>query len=95
MDKLLIEACVSALEDDAKHMSEDKRMAFIALLPMLSKIYRDDAKVRGVMVLCDEEGQTIVRMNANEFEAQGMLHGAIPFHEELMKAEAPDHRRMN
>jgi hypothetical protein len=95
VNKNLIEACCAALEEDAKHMDEDHREAFIALLPLLSKIYRDDAKVRGVMVLADEEGQTIVRMNANEFEAQGLLHSAIPFHDELMKAEAPDHRRMN
>lgn len=95
MNPQLIDACVQALEDDAKHMSEDKREAFVALLPLLSKIYRNDSKVRGVMVLADEEGQTIVRMNADEFEANGLLHSAIPFHEALMKADESDLRRMN
>ena len=95
MNSKLIEDCVNALEDDAKYMSMDKRDAFVAMLPMLSKLYRDDATVKGVLVLADEEGQTLVRINATEYEAHGLLHNALPFHDELMRAAQPDHGRMN
>lgn len=89
MNTELMDACVASLEEDAAAMSQDRRDAFVALLPLLSKLYRDDATMRAVLVMADEEGQTIVRINANEYEANGLLHNALPFHEELLKASVP------
>lgn len=95
MNQKLLDECTRALEEDIKYMGEEQRSAFLTLLPLLSKLYRNDSKVRGVMVLADEEGQSIVRMNANEYEAHGLLHNAMPFHDELIRAAQPDHGRFN
>lgn len=95
MNTEILARCIAELEDDAQNMCAHNREQFIALLPLLSKLYRDDSDIRGVMVLADNEGQTLVRMNATEYEARGLLHGALPYHDELMKAAKPEQGMLN
>lgn len=86
---------MAELTDDVAHMDEQAQEAFAALLPVMAKLYRDDAKAKAVLILTDEDSQTLVRINADEYEANGMMHNALPMHEELMKADVPNLGRMN
>lgn len=95
MNKLNMAKYMAELTDDVEHMDEQAQEAFAALLPVMAKLYRNDAKVKAVLILTDDDSQTLVRINADEYEANGMMHNALPMHEELMKAHAPDHGRMN
>ena len=85
-----VELCLAELARDTEHMSEERQECFAAMLPTLSKLYRDDAHVKAVLIVCDSDSQTLIRINADEFEANGMLHAALPFHEELLKASGND-----
>ena len=80
-----IAQCLAELAQDAEHMSPQSQEAFAALLPLLAKLYRDDARAMAVLIVSDEDKQTLIRINADEFEANGLLHGALPFHEELVR----------
>lgn len=82
--------CLAELAEDTEHMSEGRQEAFAAMLATLSKLYRDDSNYKAILILADDEGQTIVRINADEYEAHGLLHMAIPFHDELVKASGND-----
>lgn len=95
MDPKLAAKFMAELTEDVKHMDEDAQTSFAALLPMLSKLYRRDSTVKGVLIFCDADSQTLIRINADEYEANGMLHTAMPLHEELLKANAPDYGRLN
>jgi hypothetical protein len=95
MNPKLAAKFMAELTEDVKHMDEDAQTSFAALLPMLSKLYRRDSTVKGVLIFCDADSQTLIRINADEYEANGMLHTAMPLHEELLKANAPDQGRLN
>lgn len=86
MSKQRLQDCLRELATDTQHMSEEQQGAFVAMLPLLSKLYRVDAKCRAVLIIATEDSQTLLRINADEYEAHGILYNAVPFHESLLRA---------
>jgi hypothetical protein len=86
---------MASLTEDVKFMSKESQEAFAALLPLLSKLYRDDAQTKCVMLFATEDSQTLIRINADEFEAHGIIHNAVVFHDELLTADQPRNGRLN
>lgn len=95
MNPKLTAKYMAALTEDVKFMSEESQEAFAALLPVLSKLYRDDAQTKCVMLFANEDAQTLIRINADEFEAHGIIHNAVIFHDELLTADQPRNGRLN
>jgi hypothetical protein len=53
MDPKLAAKCMADLTEDVKHMDESAQASFASLLPLLSKLYRRDSTVKGVLIFCD------------------------------------------
>lgn len=95
MNPKIIAQCMSALTEDVKHMSRESQEAFVALLPLMSKLYRDDSLTKCVILFSNEDAQTLIRVNADEYDAHGIIHNAVTFHTELLTADQPRDGRLN
>lgn len=84
-----------AIEDDVANMTQENRDKLTALIPQISALYRGDATRRGVLIVADEVGQTVYHINADEFEAYGMIHEALPMHDRLLRRDQPTNGRLN
>lgn len=90
MAKLTLQSCMDALTQDVAHMCEDNQTAFAQMLVSLAKLYRDDATHKAVLVMSDGDMRTLLCMNADEYEAYGLLHDIVPFHNQLVTAQQPE-----
>ena len=90
-----VAACMASLSADVAHMSEQNQEHFVDMLTQLAKLYRDDAKAKGVLLLANDEYSTIIHINADEFEAYGLVADAMPKHCELLLRDAPERGELN
>ncbi len=90
MNPKLAAKCMAELTEDVKYMDESAQEAFAALLPMLAKLYRRDSQTKCVLLLTNESYSTIMHINADEFEAYGLIADAMPKHSALLMRDAPD-----
>ena len=89
-NKTLVMQALMELTEDVHNMSESSQQVFAAMLPIMSKLYRDDSTSRAVLIIGDDSKHTLVRINADEYEANALLHDALPFHDEMIKADMPE-----
>jgi len=90
MHPTLAKKYARAIEDDVANMSQENRDKLTALIPQISQLYRSDSTRRGVLIVADDMGQTVFHINADEFEAYGMIHEALPMHDKLLRQDQPD-----
>ncbi len=95
MDPTLTKKYAAKIEDDALHMSQENRDRFMTLLPQLSALYREGATRRGVLIVADENGQTVYHINADPYEAYGMIHEALPLHDAMLRQDQPSNGLFN
>ncbi len=77
------------LAEDVANMDDENQEKFAALLPMMAKLFRRDAQVKCVMLMSDETHTTLVRINADEYEAHRLIVDALPKHTEVLMRGAP------
>lgn len=87
--------CMAALTEDVKHMSKLNQEHFVGMLTQLAKLYRDDATAKAVLLIANEEYSTAIHINADEFEAYGLVADAMPKHSALLMRDAPEGGAVN
>jgi hypothetical protein len=95
MNKQTVARCLADLTEDVAHMDDDAQESFARLLPVLSKLYRRDAKAKGILLLSDDTQSAVFHINADEFEAYAMIVEAMPKHTALLMRDAPESGAFN
>ena len=95
MNKQRTAKIMAELAEDVHHMDEQAQEAFAMLLPMMAKLYRNDSKTKCVLLFSDDTHNTIMHINADQFEAYGMIVEAMPQHSALLMRDAPNPERLN